>query len=765
MFKNKFLLVVISAALFSYCWLTDLYFDLKEAGYIDNLLINVEVDDSAFEKLNIYRISPKNNIDNLLKDDINKSFISMQKGYISKIILSIPEDKIRLMQNIKIIFGSKKFEYSNNEIIKWEKSLKQDDIIELYFPDEVKSNISKIKHFNNIINWQGDLKIFFKSFFYTLFLFIFFLILFAVIYKILKSAIPKEVSVDFEKETDNKKVKNLIKNYYEKKSAQKIALKKDLTLIDNIKLFSLIENNYTYKTLFILLFFTVIIFGLVQRFILTQLPYLTGDVWGYIGTSVIKYDTGQFVHVAGRSFLYPGFVYLILALFKDFAYISIIQHLLGAVTSLLLFFVFRNLIRFFYKDIGIVTIDFLSLLIMTIYSSSQAVIMLEHYILRESIYPFLIIIQLFFFVMTLMNIFKKNEKSSIVFLILFFMNNFLIFFYQPRWTLTFIFNLIIYIVFLYILKINSIKKIILVFLLPLIFSMVLLYVPEKILFKNETATESFLSAHLLFGHARIADIEFEKDINDPDFIKYDKEILIELRKYFNDVFSKKGLKYIGYNVNKLIYGEANSFLKSRFTSSDYKNFCKYYFFRSVFKHPFLYSKKVIKEMSLFYNFKGTMYSDRVYGRDDSLWEYSYTRLPSYKSDYVPYLNYKNALYNYKKSYYDIKKITLPFEKCILLFLSLTFLISLLLFFVLFIINVFMFIKKKPDFPDISFGLTVLIFYLFNFFINLTTSMIYSLDVNRYIDDQILLVLISQFLSFIYIFHFFKRIINKNKIKN
>src|SRR5213595_326066 len=65
------------------------------------------------------------------------------------------------------------------------------------------------------------------------------------------------------------------------------------------------------------------------RFRLPLDPIADHGTWGYLSPALRKLTGAEFGHTNGRNFLYPGFLYLVLAAFGDFRAIGVVQHLLG----------------------------------------------------------------------------------------------------------------------------------------------------------------------------------------------------------------------------------------------------------------------------------------------------------------------------------------------------------------------------------------------------------------------------------------------------
>src|SRR6266705_5607554 len=66
-----------------------------------------------------------------------------------------------------------------------------------------------------------------------------------------------------------------------------------------------------------------------QRFALPLDPIADSDTWGYLSPALRKLIGVEFGHTSGRNFIYPGFVYLLLRIFRDFRAITVAQHFFG----------------------------------------------------------------------------------------------------------------------------------------------------------------------------------------------------------------------------------------------------------------------------------------------------------------------------------------------------------------------------------------------------------------------------------------------------
>jgi|GEM_PF-3026946 len=741
---------------FLFLWLADVFLNLKYARNTIPVKITVDIDKKGFSKIDAYRISPSGFKSLLIKDIDNRSFYSYKNEYLKNIMIAVPDSFITNLKSLTVLIGEKKFIFLNNVIKNEWRIESKDKKLYITSPDYLyyKHSNLQIKNLNEVINWRGDYHVFIYSLikyficFFVSLLVILFLYKFAVKYLSKKSS--NEILNNINRDEN---AENIILKNYEYREKEYI-LKNNVKIKDRLDCFLIIDfydKNYI-KKIYWFSVFLIIFIGLFLRLSINSLPYSGGDTWGYIGPAVNWFENAEFTHVYGRSFPYPFFVLLNLLIFNDFSYLSIIQHCVGVITGIILLILWISISKYFIKDaIKNLYFNLTGLVLFALYLFSKTPVIWEHHLQPESIYAFFLILQAFF-VFNILRYLNNNEKKYYFYGILFFINNYFLFIFQPRWGLTLIFNLIIYLICFFILKAGYLKKILYLIAIPVVLTFLLVYIPENILMKNDTARGGFLSGTLFWAHSKIIDIELKKDIKDAGFNKYDKNILKQASIYMNEMFNRKQSKhkYLGFFFNKLLYGEADRYLHAKLTEKEYNQFCKYYFIKSVFKHPFLYSKKVLLELSQFYNFYGGMYINRDHKIDQEIYADGYDSLYKYdsNSNYLPFLLYVNALKNIKKTFYNFNKPSLLCVEVIFFLLSVTYIIIFIIFFVIFILNFF---NKKIDRKNLLFGIFILILFLYNFFISLSSSMIYCLDVDRYIDDQLIIVIFSNFLAIAYIF--------------
>lgn len=736
--KKKYFKVLILFFLFISIYLIEIYINLRSAKGMLNVVVEVNCPKDFFEKIKVYKISPSGNVDEFYKNSKNDLFYFLDNGYFKQIKIEISGTPIEIINNIDVKIGKKDFIYNLDKLLNDWKYDNRNNI--LYSPGSIKSSRSLILFFKNIINWPGDFNFFVLPL-------IKYIIIFIIIFLLFYS----------------------VNTYLNKELSSNTLVLKDENLINKIDKWLLLnEKNLTiYNMVYFSTILIIIIFALFLRMYYNHLPYASGDVWGYIGPAINYFDGKEFTHIFGRSFPYPFFILVVLSIFKDFSFISLIQHISGILAAVVFLLAWRNIIKLFKYDNKFKIIhDFVGLAVISLYLFFDKIINFEHQLTRESIYPLFVILQILFFINYIINI-KSNSGKLYLWGSLFFINNYFLFVYQPRWGFTLLFCLIIYISGIFFIKNKTINKILLLIIIPSIISFLFIFLPEKVLIKNETATEVFLAQHLFFGHAKIIDMELEKDINDSNFNRYDKEILKNIRKAFHEDFntSQTKHKYLGYDFNRLVYsGWITGYIRDRMSREEYQKFCNYYFKKAVFRHPFKYLKKVILELSQFYNFNGQMYSYRSYRTDGELYRSSYENLNKPEQiKYIPFITYLDAVEKKMNSIYDLKEINIWLSNIMFFLFSKTYLIILIIFLIIFIYNVISSFKNKNGNNNLLFQYIIICLFLFNFFISLTISTIYTYDVRRYFEDQTIIILFSQMICLEYLIVIMFNLI-KNKMK-
>jgi hypothetical protein len=701
-------------------YIINIYLDIKEANFVLPVSVEINSDYSDKSKIIAYRISVSNYEQELFRDEKFNVFYSFKGEYLTNIKIKYPSEAS--IKFIKVIIGDKEFYCNDNNINDYFVSSNIDDNVILLSKASLSASRSVFPKLNKIINWTGDFNFFVIR--YMMYLFTFCLLI-----------------------AFNCFIKNKIKFNCESNYLLQL----------NDYFFCNENNKYLYKTIYRSLLLFIIIFAIFQRFTINVVPYDGYDTGSYI--VFLKHFNGEKItDSATRGYPYLLFVLSILKIFNDFSYISIVQHILGIISGLIMLYIWNDIFnkKFLFDNRYKILFDFIGLVLIALYLFNQSVIVYEHSIRPEGVYQFFLILYVLAFYKIITNL--GSNKNVFLYMNIFFFLNYFIFVMQPRWGIALIFNIIVFFIILIVLKINIIKKIIFLIATPVIFALVLIYIPNNI-FSKKDIKGTFLSGKLFFTHVKIIDKILIEDINNPYFNKYDKNILQQLVDYHKIEYNKKQYKhkYLGFSHNNLFYGDANKLLFDNFSRDQYNEFCRYYFFRAIKKYPFLYIKKVFLELSQFYNFSGGMYPSRKFKVDHIAFDHDDDNEPEIR--YLPLRKYSNILSYLKRSYYDFNEIRFPGIEAFYFILSRLYICTFVVFFIIFIKKIF---EKNFDINNnnIIFGLLIVNLFISNFCITLTNASIYCLDVDRYIDDQYIFVLFSQVLAVVYIFC---NLLNKRKV--
>jgi hypothetical protein len=511
-----------------------------------------------------------------------------------------------------------------------------------------------------------------------------------------------------------------------------------------------LASRLSYTALTLLLFGGAFLF----RFKLPLQPFIDSDVGGYLEPALLQLAHGQFQHVEGRSFVYPGLIYLILRVFPDFRAITIIQHLLGLAAGAVLLACWncaRTLMRNPMIPLGIYRLS--GIIVAASFLFNTSVIRLEHLVRPEAIFPFFAVLNMLFNVQFIRyRYLEVNYRTSFLYGSVNLSNACLLFFLKPSFYLGVGFSTLPIWVSLFDQNEPFHRKIALIA-VPALWVTLFLFLPEKSLKDRDDLSRTFLPTTLFVIHADIILDQISSDLEANAKTPYPKQLLEQtatLLKHEIELSKRTGhYRSLGFDPDFLMYRDSfdqkfQALLGTEYPTENKFNFYYYYFFRTWEHQPGRMLTKIIKQLSILYNNVGKA---SPYKREIEL---------------VTGQNYLNncVVYDSKENLSDIHYA--PLKEFVLKSrelanaeprlaqpgalswlngaLSRTFTISIMLLSIMLVV-----VLKNPSlrYNYGCFALTVMLFYTYSFANSLGIAIIHSLEITRYLTNQLIYCLLPQ----------------------
>ena len=350
--------------------------------------------------------------------------------------------------------------------------------------------------------------------------------------------------------------------------------------------------------------------GAFQRFHLPLWPAADADTWGYLNPALSKLIGGGFQHADGRNFVYPGFLFLVLAAFKSFTAITIVQHTLGLLTGGLLLVCWRQIRRFL--NVGPVvrrTQEIAGVLLLAIYVLSSQPIVAEHELRPEAITPFIAVLTIFLALKFLEQRYLRKERwrsawfgAALVFVA------FLLLSLKPSFGMTALFAMLPVLLLLFQRRATWVERLILI--AAAVMSALLLVLPEHYLARSDPSATSFLPETLFYIHANLIADQMDEDIARGHCgdrgCEWLGQIKSELREEMRRSWElNQNYRSLGINPDYLMYtSKVIRHWREKFfqgTDATRLRFYWYYAGRTLARHPTRVLGKVSRQMRLFYS--------------------------------------------------------------------------------------------------------------------------------------------------------------------
>jgi len=354
-----------------------------------------------------------------------------------------------------------------------------------------------------------------------------------------------------------------------------------------------------------------------QRFSRPLDPIADPDTWGYLSPALRKLTGAEFGHTNGRNFLYPGFLYLVLAAFADFRAIGVVQHLLGLATGGIFLVTWRRVRVFVPKSLlNPATHYLIGLIGAAIYLLATDTTQIETQLRPEAVCGFFISLNLYFasqFVA--FSFLKPRRPAALIYGIATVFTALLLaslrpnfwfaamtltipaaaFFVQPSWWP---------------------EKIALA--VSLIVAGLVILWPEHILARKDDASRTFLPTMLFVIHADLIRDQMAVDLKRNVSLPYPREWLDRVYNSLNAEIAKSQKKYPGHYRSLRFDPEYLWFEPSSISAQltlkfgrDVGGLCAFYdyYYRRIWQHrPLRVLGKIARQLSIYYFPKCPAYS-------------------------------------------------------------------------------------------------------------------------------------------------------------
>jgi hypothetical protein len=512
----------------------------------------------------------------------------------------------------------------------------------------------------------------------------------------------------------------------------------------------ILASQVSYAALALLFFGGAVLF----RCKLPLQPFIDSDVGGYLEPALFQLAHGEFQHVEGRSFVYPGFIYLILRVFQDFRAITIIQHLLGLAAGAVLLTCWncaRTLLRNPTIPLGIYRLS--GVIVAASFLFNTSVIRFEHLLRPEAIFPFFAALNMLFNIQFIRyRYLEVNYRSSFLYGSANLFNACLLFLLKPSFFLGVGFSTLPIWVSLFDQNEPFHRKIALIA-VPVLLVTLFLFLPERSLKNRDDLSRTFLPTTLFVIHADIILDQLSSDLADGAKTPYQKQLLEQtaaLLKHEIELSKRTGrYSSLGFDPDFLMYRDSfdqkfQALLATEYLTENKINFYYYYFFRAWTHQPSRMLTKIFKQLSILYNNigKASPYKrevELVVGRNYLNNCAVYDSKESLSN--IPYAPLNDFVLESRELAKEEPRLAQPGAVSWLNgALSRTFTISMILMFIMLVA-----ILKRPSlrYDYGCFALTLMLLYTYSFANSLSIAIIHSLEITRYLTNQLIYCLLPQ----------------------
>jgi hypothetical protein len=492
-----------------------------------------------------------------------------------------------------------------------------------------------------------------------------------------------------------------------------------------------------------------------RRFSVPLEPIADPDTWGYLLPALGRLAGPGFTH-AGRNFVYPGFLYLLLRLAGDFRAIVVAQHVLGLGAGALMLGTWLRVRQLARPPALSETVHcWIGLVPVAIYLFAADTVRVEMQIRPEGVCGFLGMLNVFLVVRFCEVFFLRgNQRAAsrcavaLIFGVVLFGS------VRPSFWLPALSSLVPVSFFLF--RPGATGKIAVA--CGAIGTVMLLIVPERLLARGDEVDASFVPTLLFAQHADIIRDQIANDLADNSALPYSREFLQRYHFFLGKEIKRSlqsGRPYpsLGFDPEYLMYDpeSIDQQLRREF-GDDVDKLCDFYrfYYRRAFLHqPGRMLAKVARQIGIFYRPRSGAYNwarsiDLQADYAASLEELK--KFPDRLADYGPataFVKQSAALADTPVRIEQGGYIRYPLYSLSKRYVSCLFaavVTAALVFF-------------RPDFRQRWGWLVgaVLFLYWYSFATCFETALVNSLEVFRYVTVQLAFVVLAQFMTLLLLF--------------
>jgi hypothetical protein len=504
------------------------------------------------------------------------------------------------------------------------------------------------------------------------------------------------------------------------------------------------------------------------RFQLPQAPFIDPDVRGYLVPALSALAGHGFEHVEGRSFVYPGIVFLILKVCRHFSAVTLFQHMLGLGAGGLLLVVWIRAGLLLGKTSDLVY-RFVGLSLSALFLFNTSVLRFEYLIRPEAIFPFFFGLSLWFNIEFVryryfadergdeslpIHRVKKNSRAIFIFGVFTLFNSGLLFYMKPSFFLASFIVTTPVCVSLADRKEPLIAK----FQIPLVaFASIffLLILPDHLIKNADTDGKTFLPTTLFLIHAGIIRDQLKEDIERKAMTRYPIEFLESTYDLLSRemALSKQTGRYhsLGFDPDYLMYRDSFDRKFARLIGSNSVDtrvkFYGYYYFRAWTHQPVRMLRKVATELSILYNSFNKASPYKLEDHDSFATSYADNleiliaklATPQIQGDPLTAFERDTEKLKSSKAHLNQPKVISWANR----FLARSFTL-----FIVLAIGLGCFIARNPILRARygAYVMMILLFYGCSFFNSLGIAIIHTLEITRYLTSQVIYCLLPQFMT-------------------